>query len=82
MVGGMVLEITPSGQNSQQLKQAGLFRLAGMHFVRSMTGRLTRHEPVLPPSPGPGSLWDFRQAKGAFFVTGFMTGLQAGCFQR
>jgi hypothetical protein len=72
----MVLEITPSGQNSQQVKHAGLFRLAGMHFSRSMTGRLTRQDPVRPPSPGPGSLWDLRQANGSVFATGFMTGLR------
>jgi hypothetical protein len=52
----MVLETTQSGQYSQQVKQAFLFCLAGIHLPKSMTGRRTRQEPVLPPSPGPGVL--------------------------
>ena len=54
----MVREITQSGQYSQQMKQASVPRLAGVHLSRSMTGRWTRQEPVLPPSPGPDSLCD------------------------
>jgi len=54
--GGMVLEITTSGQNSQQIKQASLFLLQGIQRLGSCTGRSTRHDPVFPPSPGPDSL--------------------------
>jgi hypothetical protein len=68
MVGGMVRVMTLSGQNSQQVKQAILSVFAGIHFSRSITGRLTRHEPVLPPSPGPGSLWDLWQPNLFFFI--------------
>jgi hypothetical protein len=58
IVGGMVREMTMSGQNSQQMKQASLPLLQGMQRFRSMTGRSTLHDPVLPPSPGPFSLCD------------------------
>ncbi len=56
MVGGMVLEITTSGQKSQHMKQASAFLLQGMHTFLLRTGLVTLHEPVLPPSPGPLSL--------------------------
>jgi hypothetical protein len=56
--GGIVREITISGQNSQQMKQASLFLLQGMQRLWSSTGRSTLHDPVLPPSPGPCSLCD------------------------
>jgi hypothetical protein len=68
IVGGIVRVMTLSGQKSQQVKQAILFVFAGIHLSKSITGRLTRHEPVLPPSPGPGSLWDFRQPNLSFFI--------------
>ena len=58
MAGGTVREMTPSGQYSQQMKQAGVPLLAGMQMLGSMTGLTTLHEPVLPASPGPGSLWE------------------------
>ncbi len=58
MVGGIVREITISGQNSQQMKQASLFLLQGMHRLSFKTGLSTRQEPVRPPSPGPCSLCD------------------------
>lgn len=58
ITGGIVREITISGQNSQQIKQASLFLLQGMHRLWSMTGRSTRHDPVRPPSPGACSLCD------------------------
>src|SRR6056297_1935356 len=68
MIGGTALVTTPSGQYSQQVKHAGLFRLAGMHFLRSMIGRSTLQEPVRPASPGPDSLWDFRQPNFSSFI--------------
>jgi hypothetical protein len=56
--GGIVLEMTTSGQNNQQMKQASAFLLQGMQRLVFNTGRSTLHDPVLPPSPGPGSLWE------------------------
>src|SRR4030067_2742568 len=64
MVGGIVRVTTPSGQYSQQVKQAIFLVLAGMQSVTSIMGRRTRHVPVLPASHGPGSLWDFLRANG------------------
>jgi hypothetical protein len=58
IVGGIVREMTISGQNSQQMKQASLFLLQGIQRLWSKTGRSTLHDPVFPPSPGPLSLWE------------------------
>jgi hypothetical protein len=53
IVGGIVREMTTSGQNSQHMKQASVFLLQGMQRLVFNTGRSTLHDPVLPPSPGP-----------------------------
>lgn len=58
MVGGMVLVTTQSGQYNQQLKQPFFLVLTGIHLSLSIIGRRTLHDPVLPPSPGPGLLRD------------------------
>jgi hypothetical protein len=54
--GGIVREMTTSGQKSQQIKQASVLRLQGIQRLLFNTGRSTLHAPVLPPSPGPCSL--------------------------
>jgi hypothetical protein len=53
IAGGIVREMTTSGQNSQHMKQASVFLLQGMQRLVFNTGRSTLHDPVLPPSPGP-----------------------------
>jgi hypothetical protein len=58
IIGGIVRVMTISGQKSQHMKQASAFLLQGMQRLLSNTGRSTRQEPVLPPSPAPGSLWE------------------------
>jgi hypothetical protein len=56
--GGIVRDMTISGQKSQHMKQASAFLLQGMQRLVFNTGRSTLQEPVLPPSPGPCSLWE------------------------
>ncbi len=63
MVGGMVFVTTQSGQYSQQLKQAFFLVFAGIHLSKLIMGRITRQDPVLPPSPGPGLLRDIISQK-------------------